>query len=160
MWQVVLLLAVLPAICEELAFRGFILSGLRHLGSKWGAIVISSIFFGITHLMLQQSVTAAILGMVIGYMAVQTGSLLPCMVYHVVHNALMFVMMQLADDGDLTWLLGEGKIEDLDYPLWFTAIGAVIAIAIMRWLHGLPVELSPEESRQAAIDKSAHAPLG
>jgi sodium transport system permease protein len=160
MWQVLLLLAVLPAICEELAFRGFILSGLRHLGSKWGAIVISSIFFGITHLMLQQSVMAAIIGVVIGYMAVQTGSLLPCMVYHVVHNGLMFIVMQLAKDGDLTWLLGEGNVKDLDYPLWFTAIGVVIAIAIMRWLHGLPVELSPEESRQAAIDKSAHAPLG
>src|SRR5205085_6149122 len=34
-----LAVAVVPAICEELAFRGFVLSGLRHLGHKWWAIV-------------------------------------------------------------------------------------------------------------------------
>ena len=35
------LVALTPAICEELAFRGFILSGLRRMGHKWGAIVLT-----------------------------------------------------------------------------------------------------------------------
>ena len=48
-WPLVLVIAVLPAICEELAFRGFILSGFRHLGHKWRAIVFSAVFFGLTH---------------------------------------------------------------------------------------------------------------
>ena len=39
-------IAVLPAVCEELAFRGFILSGFRQLGHKWTAIIGTSIFFG------------------------------------------------------------------------------------------------------------------
>ena len=34
-WLVLVVMAVTPAICEELAFRGFILSGLRHMGHKW-----------------------------------------------------------------------------------------------------------------------------
>ena len=55
---VVLVLAVAPAVCEELAFRGFILSGLRHLGHKWAAILATSIFFGAAHGILQQSLTA------------------------------------------------------------------------------------------------------
>ena len=42
-------IAVTPAICEELAFRGFILSGLRRMGHKWGAIVLTSVFFGLAH---------------------------------------------------------------------------------------------------------------
>ena len=54
LWQAVLLFALLPAVCEEVAFRGFILSGLRHMGHKWRAILISSIFFGVAHGMLQQ----------------------------------------------------------------------------------------------------------
>ena len=41
MWQLILVMALLPAICEELAFRGFILSGLRHMGHKWGAIALT-----------------------------------------------------------------------------------------------------------------------
>ena len=75
LWQMILLLAVLPAVCEELAFRGFILSGFRHLGHKWRAIVYSALFFGLTHSVLQQSMVACVLGLVLGYLAVQSGSL-------------------------------------------------------------------------------------
>ena len=76
-WLPFLLMAVLPAICEELAFRGFILSGLRHVGHKWWAIALSAVFFGIAHTVVQQSLAAAALGLVIGYVAVQTTSLVP-----------------------------------------------------------------------------------
>ncbi len=87
-WHILALLALTPAICEELAFRGFILSGLRHMGSKWGAIVISSLLFGVTHGILQQSISATLVGMVIGYIVVQTGSLLPGIAFHLVYNSL------------------------------------------------------------------------
>ena len=76
-WLPFVLMAVLPAICEELAFRGFILSGLRHLGHKWWAIGLSAVFFGMAHTVVQQSLAAAALGLVIGYVAVQTDSLVP-----------------------------------------------------------------------------------
>ena len=38
----VLVIAIVPAVCEELAFRGFILSGFRHFGHKWRAIIFSA----------------------------------------------------------------------------------------------------------------------
>ena len=88
LFQLLLVMAVLPAICEELAFRGFILSGLKTLGSKWRAIIISSLFFGLAHFAVQQSLMAGIFGLVLGYLAVQTGSLLPCMIFHMVHNGM------------------------------------------------------------------------
>ena len=81
-WPLVLLIAVVPAVCEELAFRGFILSGFRHLGHKWRAIVFSAMLFGVTHGILQQSLIACLLGVVLGYLAVQSGSILPGMVFH------------------------------------------------------------------------------
>ena len=46
-WAIIALMALTPAICEEIAFRGFILSGLRHVACKWTAIVISSVLFGL-----------------------------------------------------------------------------------------------------------------
>ena len=76
-WLPYVMMAVLPAVCEELAFRGFILSGLRHLGSKRWAIGLAAVFFGMAHGIIQQSLSAAALGTVIGYIAVQTGSLIP-----------------------------------------------------------------------------------
>ena len=85
---ILLLFAVMPAICEEVAFRGFLLSGFRHTGSKWRAIAITAILFGMTHSILQQSIVAATVGLVIGYIAVQSGNLLVPIVYHVTHNSL------------------------------------------------------------------------
>ena len=38
----ILCVAAVPAVCEELAFRGFILSGCRNLGNNWRAIVVSA----------------------------------------------------------------------------------------------------------------------
>ena len=91
-WQVLLAFALVPAVCEELAFRGFILSGLRHSGRKWGAILLSSVFFGLTHGILQQSITACIFGALIGYLVVQTGSLFPCMAFHLIYNTLSLLI--------------------------------------------------------------------
>ncbi len=94
-WLPLLLIAVLPAVCEEVAFRGFILSGLRHLGRKWWAIVLSAAFFGLAHGVLQQSIMAALLGVVLGLLAVQTGSLVPCILFHMTHNGLLLLASQV-----------------------------------------------------------------
>ncbi|MGD9637097.1 MAG: ABC transporter permease subunit/CPBP intramembrane protease, partial [Pirellulales bacterium] len=88
-WLPFVLMALLPAVCEELAFRGFILSGLRHVGHKWWAIALSAVFFGMAHTVVQQSLSAALLGLVIGYVAVQTTSLIPAILFHACYNSLM-----------------------------------------------------------------------
>ncbi|HEY4233605.1 MAG TPA: ABC transporter permease subunit/CPBP intramembrane protease, partial [Lacipirellulaceae bacterium] len=88
-WLPFALMAVLPAICEEIAFRGFILSGLRRLGHKWWAIGLSAVFFGLAHTVVQQSIAAAALGAVIAYLAIQSGSLIPGMLFHATYNSLM-----------------------------------------------------------------------
>lgn len=88
-------LALAPAICEELAFRGFILSGLRSSYNKWTAIFVSSLFFAAAHSILQQSLTAFVVGILIGYIAVQSRSILPCIGYHLVHNSMTFLMEKI-----------------------------------------------------------------
>ena len=112
LWQLLLLLAVTPAICEELAFRGFILSGLRHLGHKWRAIVYSAMLFGFSHGILQQSLTASLVGVVIGYLAVQSGSLWPGVVFHLVHNSIPVT---------ISWM-GQGTFDR--YPMLRSLFGA------------------------------------
>jgi len=85
---IVALLGLLPGVCEELTFRGCILSGLRRAGSTPWAIIITAVAFGAIHGIFQQSLSAAILGTLIGYLAVITGSIVPCIVFHAVHNSL------------------------------------------------------------------------
>ena len=58
LWAIVLLIAGTPAICEEIAFRGFVMSGLSGLKNKYAAITLSALLFGAAHGILQQSMTA------------------------------------------------------------------------------------------------------
>jgi sodium transport system permease protein len=90
-WELLLVVAAAPALCEELAFRGFILSGFRSTGNKARAIVLSALFFGLSHAFLQQSIITFVVGLVLAYLAVQSESILPGMLFHFTHNALSVV---------------------------------------------------------------------
>ena len=91
-WAILLVMAVAPAIIEELAFRGFILSGFERLRNKWQAILLASLFFGMAHSFIQQSIVTAFIGIILGVVAVQTRSIIPCMIYHVTHNSLTLIL--------------------------------------------------------------------
>ncbi|MBW3598162.1 MAG: ABC transporter permease subunit [Planctomycetes bacterium] len=151
-----LVLAVVPAICEELAFRGFILSGLRHLGHRRAAIVISSIFFGVTHGVLQQSLSACAVGVILGYLAIQTGSLLPCILFHMTHNSLAVLAGFLAPDAAerpwAEWMFQSVGDGEYIYSTPVVALGGAASLLLLMWLRGLPHDSSPEERRQHALE--------
>lgn len=97
-WQVLLMLAVLPAICEELAFRGFVLSGLRSRLGPVSAVIVSAIFFGLAHASaLQQTISATILGLLLGYIAIKTKQITPCVAFHMGYNGLQLLRTSFAD---------------------------------------------------------------
>jgi sodium transport system permease protein len=160
-WVLLLAVAVLPAVCEELAFRGFILSGLRHIGNRWTAIVISSVFFGMAHSIFQQSLIACLVGVVLGFIAIQSGSLWPCALFHLTHNSLGVLVRQwvpwVAEQSWGHWLVRDVSSEGQLYP-WPVVTASVLAsAAILIWFQRLPYERSAEESLQEAIDhQSAH----
>jgi sodium transport system permease protein len=90
-WVILLLLGLVPAICEEIAFRGVILSGLRKSLGDAGGVLMTAVFFGATHTVLQQSIAAAPVGAVLGVIALRTGSLIPCVVFHAAYNSLQLL---------------------------------------------------------------------
>lgn len=96
--HVLLVLAFVPAVCEEVAFRGFILNGFRSRGSEWMAILLSAAFFGAVHGLIQQSLTAAVLGVLLGYVAVRAGSVWPGMLFHGLHNGLQLSLGLTVED--------------------------------------------------------------
>lgn len=157
LWLSLAVLAVVPAICEELAFRGFILSGLRRIGHKWRAIALASVFFGLSHAIFQQSLIAAIVGMVIGCLAVQAGSLLPAIVFHAMHNALAVLSTHLNEEF-LARYPGFGRLGELQpdggfvYDWTFIAICAWGTVAILYWMTRQPYKRTAEEALQEAID--------
>lgn len=90
-------LAVLPAILEELLFRGLILHTLRPYG-EWLAVVLTAILFGFIHGGITQSVFAFLVGLVLGWLTVTTRNIWPAIVLHFINNALS-VLLQYAGLG-------------------------------------------------------------
>ncbi len=88
----VFLIALLPAIAEELIFRGVILQGLRRTGSDFIAIVISALMFAVMHCSLQQFVYPIILGMIFGWIVVRTGSLMLTIFAHFLNNFVVVLL--------------------------------------------------------------------
>jgi sodium transport system permease protein len=84
-----LVFAVLPALCEEIAFRGFILTGLLRRFKPLTAVLISSFLFALAHLNVFQFIPSLVLGIVLGILAVRSGSILPGMLFHLIHNGLL-----------------------------------------------------------------------
>lgn len=84
-----LVMAVIPAICEELIFRGVVLHGLRNKFGEWGAIFLSGLMFALFHGNLQQFIYPFILGSIMGWLVLRTGSLVSSMIVHFVNNGLV-----------------------------------------------------------------------
>jgi sodium transport system permease protein len=162
--EVLLLVALTPAICEELAFRGFILSGLRRMGHTWGAIALAALFFGVAHGLLQQSLSAFAVGLVIGYIVVKTGSLWPGVLFHFTHNGLAVLQARLTPDMIQSqpmwrWLFAPGATEgDLSYSIRATVVLGAIGLALLWWLARLPYQRLAEERLQDALDHQPSLP--
>lgn len=96
-WMSWALMAALPAVCEELLFRGWVLSGLAGRHGSWrrsaAAIVAQAALFAIFHLLPERMPQTFILGLVLGWMTLATGSLLPAIVCHLAHNSMPLVVL-------------------------------------------------------------------
>lgn len=93
---VLFVMALMPAVLEELAFRGYIMTGLLDSGRKWRAIVISAIFFGLSHAILQQQILATITGVLIAYIVIQCGSIWAGVIFHAAHNGLVTLVAKFS----------------------------------------------------------------
>ena len=83
----VLTVAILPAICEETTHRGLLLKGFSSLGIK-KAIIISSLFFGLMHLNINQFFYATVLGFIIALTVIISKNIIPAIIIHFMNNFL------------------------------------------------------------------------
>lgn len=97
LWRVVALLAVIPAVSEELLFRGFLLSGLSSSLRRVGAIIGSAVVFAVFHFMIDRLPITFMLGAVLAFVCWQSRSIWPGMVFHAMHNAWMVALPRFPD---------------------------------------------------------------
>lgn len=87
-------IAVAPAICEELLFRGVLYRGYRKCGA-WVAIILTAFLFGMMHMNPNQFLYAFALGILFALVNEITGSILPSVFLHLYINGYSVVTLYL-----------------------------------------------------------------
>lgn len=87
-----LLVAVLPAVCEEFVYRGVFFRGYEKIGVVPGAI-LSGLLFGVLHGNLNQFTYAFVMGVIFALAVYATGSLLAGTVMHLTVNGLSTILL-------------------------------------------------------------------
>lgn len=78
--------AIIPPLVEEFACRGIMLGSLKKYGNSF-AVLTSAIVFGIMHGNFQQMPFAFLVGLILGFVTVKTGSIWPAVAIHAFNNA-------------------------------------------------------------------------
>ena len=134
-------------------------------------IILSSLFFAVLHSILQQSLAAFFLGLVIGYLAIHTGSILPCIVFHAIHNSLQLIPANIlqqvsagaaALEASAFETVVYSRIEPLVvessvmpgmyvYRIPVLVVSIIAAGILLYWFRSLPYVRTPEEELQDAL---------
>jgi membrane protease YdiL (CAAX protease family) len=85
---VVVTVVLLPAVCEEAFFRGFVFTGLRYHRGPRAAVAGSALLFALAHFNPWQLPALLLLGLFLGWLVHHTHSLYPAMAAHAVNNGL------------------------------------------------------------------------
>lgn len=88
----VVIYALLPAIAEEIIFRGTILRGLNSRYGATASILITSILFTLAHGSASQTIYQMLMGIVLGYLALVGGSILYSFILHFLNNTLVVLI--------------------------------------------------------------------
>jgi membrane protease YdiL (CAAX protease family) len=107
LWQDLLYFAVLPALCEEILFRGVLLraliAGLRRAAATLAprrrlttaaALLLTSLLFGAFHLSPSRFIPTTLLGLGFGAVTLAAGSLWASVAMHLCNNTLVLLLLR------------------------------------------------------------------
>ena len=128
------MLALVPGLCEELLFRGYAQREFERWGGPAAGILLSGVLFGAYHLRPTQLLPLIVLGTYLAYLTWRTGSLWPAIAVHMAHNGLAvlvsaYVRQQPAYDMK--------TLEQAPMP-WYAVLGGFVIVgSVLYLLHSL-----------------------
>lgn len=138
LWVKLFALAVAPAACEEFFFRGMLQQSIRKRSTATLAIVSSAVLFGLFHvivkdaLLFERLLPSTLMGLILGIVFERSGSVLPGMLLHVIHNGFLVTVSQYEEQLAAS---GIGVAEHQHLPaMWllYAAVPIVVA-AVLLW---------------------------
>jgi sodium transport system permease protein len=130
-WILALLfiIALSPAICEEILFRGVITSGLRRVLSGWATVLVVGILFGLFHMSVYRVLSTGLTGILLTYFVVRSGSIFLPMIAHFLNNAVAILIDAKHIPKSWVEYIETSGIDESGFPLTWIAIAVVIFIA-------------------------------
>lgn len=149
LFSMLFVIAVQPAVFEELLFRGAALHGYRSLGAK-KALLMSALMFAMLHMNLQQALYAFLLGAIFAFMVQRTGSIFASMLPHFLINALNCVAATAQTPQ-------QGVVEELSFTqeLLSTGLQCLIFLPFLALLMYLFLRRNPAPAPALPADTDA-----
>lgn len=141
---------MLPAIFEEITDRGLLLENLEGVKNDTAKIIIVGLFFGACHQNAPQLGPTAIAGVIIGFMAVKSGSILPGMIVHFMNNFIITISGYFAQKGISLGIITQ--IENLMFMNGLTALfsGAACGLVLIFVLKlFMKINTNPEDKKNS-----------
>ena len=127
-WFLFIAVAITPAICEELMFRGYLQRQVeRGLGLMW-SIVLVGVLFGLYHLQLSKAIPLSALGIYLGFVVWATGSVWTGALVHLLNNGVAVLVVSYVrsrPDIDME------AIEAAGIPWYFAIVSALLTAAMV-----------------------------
>ena len=125
-----LVIALIPAVGEELTFRGVLQQGLNRKMNPHAAIILSAAIFSFIHFQFYGFLPRMFLGILLGYMFYITGSLWTSIAMHFVNNGTAVVVYYLNHKGIIH--VDVEHFGEVQRP-WLVVISAVVTVALIAW---------------------------
>ncbi|MEM8669929.1 MAG: type II CAAX endopeptidase family protein [Planctomycetota bacterium] len=131
-----LMIGATPAICEELLFRGYVQTRLVKCFGPLLGILVASLLFAAFHIDPVHVVAVLPLGLFLGWVSWQSGSLFPAMLGHFVNNVISVVAVVLAPEGEPDMLALPAVAFSL--TILFGGVAGLASVSVASLLYGRP----------------------
>lgn len=125
-FEVFLIMAILPAVCEETLFRGLIqpIAG-KALKNDHLGILLTSFFFALIHMQFLTFPSIFFLGMLLGYLRYWSGSLWLPVILHLVNNGAIVVLVYFFD-----MPVNDVNNADVFDPMQFVVLSSLFVVSL------------------------------
>lgn len=131
-------MCLVPAICEELLFRGALLNAYDIYGAKI-SILFSAFVFAIFHFDIQNFIAPLLLGIVFGNLLNLTGSIFACIVAHFTNNVIALISSRYINDTLFLYLEKTNLAQDIGsvqlYIITLLIIISVISCVLLKYIY-------------------------
>src|SRR4030095_7169516 len=119
----IVVIALIPAICEEIFFRGAMQRVMIHVTkSPWAGIIITAFLFSALHMQFEGFIPRMFLGLVLGALYWYSGSLWVCILAHFVNNALQVIVVSFSP---------ENIDSNPTMPFWVKLLGGIVVVVLL-----------------------------